>query len=595
SSDTHNYSMVSGAVDICNNATTILSCGQVQDENPICNQVVTSVSVFNPYQTVNLGQPIDTTVIATFLDGHAWRVSCSNNYNPNVVGQQTVTFTYSGLVGNAKTTGTKTCTAQVTVKDPTILTGITITPVTQSVYRYQSPLFTVTAFYSNGTNKKVLGFTTSGYNSSLLGTQIVTISYSEGAVTKSATATVIVNRISITCPVCGNVYSLDAQDMDNGCPICKGRITKIIATPINMTLLKGNTLPITVEAIYADGHKYTVLSWTSNYNSSALGIQQVTISYLGFSTIIIVEVVSKMKTCSICNRDYALSEDNTDGGCLLCKKEVISINVTEESVSIEKHHPLSINVIGTFRDGHTQIITDWSSNLVADTTGTYDVTVLYQNATDHVIVTVLDEGHIQCPICGLEYVFSDSPNGCPVCSVTVIGIEAALRNGGTTVMYKSQPNLQIVLRYRDTHRQITYTGWTISGYQPDLIGLQTITVHYGVFSTTIDIEIADELPGVICPNGHEYYINEDGSDPGCPYCVQDAEKDNAIFLFENTYTTVILTILYNDGLFNLNKGDYLTVTLTQKDVSIRAKLKNIFFGTNKGIANKKFTFGGEVI
>lgn len=86
-----------------------------KEVSPICDKVVVSISATNPNQTVDKGKPIITTATATYLDGHKAIVNCSSNYNPNLVGKQTVTLTYTGLVGNAKTTGTRNCKVEVTV------------------------------------------------------------------------------------------------------------------------------------------------------------------------------------------------------------------------------------------------------------------------------------------------------------------------------------------------------------------------------------------------------------------------------------------------------------------------------------------------
>jgi Zn finger protein HypA/HybF involved in hydrogenase expression len=566
-----------------------------EDTTPICDQVVISIVATNPNQTVNKGGNIVTTATATMLNGSTKTVSCTSNYNPNLVGPQDVTLTYSGLVGNAKTTGTRTCRLQATVKSLRKLTKITVSPSQQNIFRYQNPEISVTAFYDDNTSKTVTGYTISGFKNGILGAQQVTVAYDEEGITITAAVTVTVNQIEVTCPICETSYPLDEQDKDNGCPICKNQITKIIATPENISLTRGDTLSVAVEAVYADGGKFPITGWTSSFNPDIIGFQEVTVSYLGFYTHIMVEVNEKLKTCRICGKEYSMEEDGTDSGCPYCSKEIVSIKVNEEQVTIEKYQPLSITVIGTFKDGHTEEVADWSSDLVADTAGTFDVTIFYQSASDHLTVTILEEDLIQCTYCGLKYHFADSPGGCPECYKTIVSMEAGLRNGGYEVMYKSQLNLQIVLNFRDTHRQLTYTGWTVEGYQPDLLGEQEITVYYEGFSTKLNIVVVDELPKVSCPAGHEYYLNDDGSDPGCPYCAQEGARDKAVFYFDTTYTADLLLRLYSDGIYYLDEGDYITVTVTQKNVSLRTKLKNIFFGINHKVTGKNYSFGGEVI
>lgn len=721
------------------------NCGYSNDNNPLCATVVTSITATNPSQTIIQGVSIVTNATAAFLNGTTGTVVCTaSGFNSNTVGSQVATLTYSGLVGNAKTTGTRTCTVNVTVNsakfptslsvtpssttvyngteptysvivnysdntsktitsgysktgwssgagtksvtfsytensytvtkivtitvlpnvaslsvtpssttvyngmEPTYtitltyengttknittgftktgwssgpgsktvtftytengvtvsnsititvkpnLTSITITPSSQNIIRYNNLSITVIAQYENNTSKTILnGYTISGLNSNILGTQTATISYTENSITKTASVTVIVNRMRITCPFCGTEYELDENDTDPGCPVCSAKVIGIVASPSNITLYKGQPLSLIVRAIYQNGKMAAVSGWTSNYDPNVIGIREVKVSYLTFTDYVTVETFAPEKTCPICGLVYSLKDDGTDPGCPVCSKSVVRINVVEAIQEIEVNQPLNITVIATYKDGHTAIITDWTSNFSADTVGAYDVTVFYQSCTDHVYVKVTDEGWIQCPICGLSYDTSESPDGCPVCSKTIVSIEASLRNGGTQVLYKSQLNLKIVLIYKDTHRAIAYTGYTVSGYQPDQLGIQEVTVYYDTFHTTLTVEVIDGPAKKICPNGHEYYLNEDGSDPGCPYCTS-TDKDIAIFYFESTFTPEIITSLYKDGIYYLKEGDYLTITLVQRDLSLRSKLKGMFFKTNQGISKKKYIFGGEV-
>jgi hypothetical protein len=174
--------------------------------------------------------------------------------------------------------------------------------------------------------------------------------------------------------------------------------------------------------------------------------------------------------------------------------------------------------------------------------------------------------------------------------VTLIGIEASLRGGGTKVPYKSKLNLQITEIFKDEHRELTYTGWTVSDYNPGQIGNQTITAHYNGFSNQLDIEVVDDLPEVTCSNGHTYYLNANGSDPGCPYCSGTEDKEESLFYFDTTYTGFIIASIYTNGEYLLEKGDYLKIKIKPRNVSILSKLLNMF----SGFLKREYTFGGEV-
>ena len=424
----------------------------------------------------------------------------------------------------------------------------------------------------------------------MLGQQTVTLTYKEGNITKTATAIVVVKNLSTTCSRCNTLYYLDEYDTDQGCPKCNSTVIGIKASPDNVVLHKGEPLDITVESIYANGKHSVITDWTSNYNSSQVGMQDVVITYQSFTVVISVDVRFELNTCSICSLEYELNNDGSDPGCPVCSKTVVSIDATPKELTIDKHQSLPIAVTATFKDGHTEIINDWASNLLTDTAGIYEVMIIYKNAIDIIKVTVQDEGHIECPYCGLKYVFNDSPKGCPSCYVTLTGIEAALRSGGTRVPYRSKLNLQITKIFKDGHRELSYTGWTVSDYDPGRLGSQTITVYYQGFEDQLDIEVVDDLPERTCPNGHTYYLNADGTDPGCPYCNSTESKAEALFFFDTTYTYFILNELYVSGAYQLEKGDYIKVTIRPRKVSVLAKLLCLF----GSLIQKEFTFGGEV-
>lgn len=577
--------------------TKQLVCTKTQDETTICNQVVTAVTATNPTQSVYKGDNIISTATSTMLDGTNKTVSCTvSGYDSSKLGTQTVTLTYTGLVDTARKSGTKTCTVNVTVKSRIALTGITVVPSSQMVQRYSEPSFKVTATYSDGTSKQVTGYTVSGYNSALLGPQTATINYTEDSITKKADVFVMVTNLAITCPVCGTIYELDENDTDNGCPTCAGTIVSISASPEEITVSKGSDLNVTVTATFQNGSIGLINGWTSDFDSTVVGIGDVKIVYQGYVTFVTVNIIDNM-ICGICGLEYALNDDGTDAGCLNCKKEVVSISASPKDITVEKNSDLNITVIATYKDRHTEEVTDWSTNFVADTTGTFEVAIFYKKVVDKIYVTVQADGLITCPYCGQAYEFSDSPEGCPVCSETITGIEAQLRNGGTQVMCRSNLTLQIALIYKDTHRALTNTGWTITGYLPNTLGEQIITVYYGEFNTTLAIDVVENFSQITCPVcGALYYLNEDGTDPDCPYCLGETDKDNAVFYFEATYTNEILHLLYAEGIYYLQEGDYLTVIVTAAGKSARLKLENIFLDSESQEKRKQsYIFGGEVI
>lgn len=542
-------------------------------------------------QTIMKNTQPTFTVIAHFSDGSSNQVYDYVVYgldNTKVGTQEVIVFyTYEGNFNGVPAT--------VIVKDPKILTGLTVTPDSQDIQRYTNPHFLVTAYYSDGTSGQVYDYTVSGFDNKRLGTQNVTISYTYEGITMTITPQVTVNKLLMQCQKCGTMYELNEEDVDQGCPVCKSTLVSIEATPDILTVTKGDSLPITVFGTYANGYKQTVSEWSSNYNSNILGRQEVTVIYQGFTTYITVYVTNTSKSCPICGTVYQLEEDGSDGGCPSCSTIADSIIVSPQSVIINKHQALPITVIATYRDGHTATVSDWTTDLIPDTAGVFQATIFYHEVSTRITVEVNDEDSITCPICGLKYKFSESPDGCPVCYHMVIGIEARLRSGGTKIQYKSNLNLEIILKFRDGHKEASYTGWTVDGYQSEVLGTQTITVHYAEHSTQLTIEVVNALPKSVCPNGHTYYLNEDGSNPGCPICDVSSDKSNAIFYFDITYTSIIIDTIYKDGFYSLKNGDYLTIRVKPREKSPIHNIRSMFSWLLFLITDKEYSFGGEVV
>ncbi|TAH70327.1 MAG: hypothetical protein EWM47_05590 [Anaerolineaceae bacterium] len=566
--------------------------GNGNEIQPVCHQVVTSISATPSTQTVDKGKPISLTVTATYLDGHTATISnYTTNYDSNKVGTQTVTITYSGLVGNAKTTGTITCTLSVIVRLDKTLTSITVLPSTQTVSRYSSPSFTVRAYYSDGTNRLLNSseYIMAGFNSASLGLQNVTISYTENGVKKTATVKVTVIALQKECPRCNQLYELNPDDTDPGCPFCKEIITGIEVTPAYVELTQGESLPITVMGIYKDGSKRAISGWSSNYDPDRLGLQIVTIEYGGHAKDITVWLNYELIACPICNTKYPKSESK----CPVCAEKVVSISASPREVTIMQFENISLTVTAIYADGSSREVDEWSIDRTSMVPGTFKATVSYKGVTDIITMTVLSINSIECPICETIYDLIDNPTGCPICSKELVGIEAYLTSGTNLVQLGTRPNIAIILIFRDEHREFASDGYSLEDFKPHELGIQTIRVIYKEFTTTIVVEVVNMLDTITCPNGHVYHKNEDGTDPGCPFCYTGENTSNIVY-FDITYTTEILDAVYLVGVYHFQEGNYISIIVTKKDKSLQYRLQKTFFGTSMLGRKKRFIYGGEV-
>ncbi len=647
--------------------TKVLFCNQAEG-TLMCDKVVTSISPTNPVQTVRAGDSMITTATATYLDGHTSIVNCTSNFNPIQNGLQTVTLTYSGLVGNAKTTGNRTCTMSVTVVNKT-LSYITASPASQTIRKNGNPVYTVKANYSDGSSADIApslysestidkttvgqktltisytegsitkstsitvfvddiisiaaspsdltvvkytdaamipisiiisyqysgtrvitsGFTITGYNSAATGDQTIIINYHENDGVWNTTAKVHVTPLHKTCLKCGTVYDRNPDDTDPGCPICRGTVIGIRVVPEDIEIIQGDSLPIIVQALYQDGTTHAITGWTSNYVPNIVGLQSVNVEYGEYTATVNVNVKETEITCPICGISYPVSEES----CPVCREKVVRLTVAPEEVTVNQYETIGLTVIANYADGSMREVEDWSIDCTTTTAGTYTANVAYSGCTYPIKLTVLSAAMITCQICGLSYEGDEYPSGCPVCSKALIGIEAYLTSGSNLVQYGSTPDLSVVLIFRDTHRELTYIGYSINGYDPYQMGIQTVTILYKEISYSFEIEVVDTLKTVTCPNGHVYYLNEDGSDPGCPYCVI-AESHEVVYYYNITYTYEILEELYKNGSYIFDKRNYINISVTKEDISILKKLQKFSVKAVLLSRKKKFMYGGEV-
>ena len=140
--------------------------------------------------------PAGMVVTATFKDNTTENVTDDCTFSPQTMAQgtQSVTVTYS----RAGITKTTTVAVAVRVLDHIAVT----TPPTKTAYKYGETFnpagMVVTAYYTDDVSRAVTGYTYSPTGALSQGTTAITVSYSEGGVTKTATQAITVTVISST-------------------------------------------------------------------------------------------------------------------------------------------------------------------------------------------------------------------------------------------------------------------------------------------------------------------------------------------------------------------------------------------------------------
>ena len=499
-------------------------CGIVQDTVSVCNQVVTSITATSPTQSVEMGEGIITTATATYLDGHTGTVSCTSNFNPNVAGTQIVTLTYSGLVGNAKTIGTRTCTTNVTVRGGTIPASLTVTPSSYTVYHGQEPTYYVKVTYVGGSIKVLSsGYTITGWSPGP-GTKILTFTYTESNVTVTAGVTIVV----------------------------KPNITSITVTSSNQTVERYTEPVFTVRASYEDGSNKEVAGASiTGFDKTKIGEQTVTATYtenmISFSSTVTVTVTPMRRVCSVCNQSYFLSNEDFDTGCPVCKTIVSYLQVSPGSVTVNRGDSLNVTVTATFLDGHTEVVMGWVSNFDPYRSGLQLVMVTFQGKFAYVSVMVVSVK--TCTICGETYSLNEdgSDPGCPSCKTALVSISATPEY--QSVNQGEDITLAVTGTFRDGHTE-ELQDW-YSNYNRERAGEQLVTVYYDHFSCNVTVEVFSAL-NITCPVcSTVYHLREHPW--GCPVCADtltgiEATLQNGGFLVpygEKLDLRVVL--IYRDG------------------------------------------------
>lgn len=146
--------------------------------------------------------PAGMVVTATFADDTTENVTDDCTFSPATISKDTTAITVNFQRGGIK----KTATVAVTVR---VLASIEITnPPTKTAYKYGESFtpagMVVAAHYTDGQSRAVTGYTYSPTGALKLSDTTITVSYTEGDVTKTTTQAItvakVLDRIAVTTP-----------------------------------------------------------------------------------------------------------------------------------------------------------------------------------------------------------------------------------------------------------------------------------------------------------------------------------------------------------------------------------------------------------
>lgn len=216
-----------------------------------------------------------------------------SGYDKNQTGSQKVTVSYTedGI--------TKTGNFEVTVKEKPVLGSISLEGPAKTQYWVGEELsldgLTVTANYSDGTSKAVTDYRVTGFDSTKPGNVTVTVSYTEGEITKTANFTVSVKEKLVNVVL----DSITLQEPD--------KTEYTVGEGMNLDGLK-------VTAHYSDGSSREVTGYeVSGFDSTKTGTVTVTVSYTegGITKTASFDIQVKAESASSNGDNSSNSDSNT--------------------------------------------------------------------------------------------------------------------------------------------------------------------------------------------------------------------------------------------------------------------------------------------
>ncbi len=443
-----------------------------------------------------LGESLDTTgltLLVTYSDGSTEEITggfAVTGFDSSVLGEQTLTVSY---LGAADTFAVTVKRREVTYLAVSSLPGKTEYWLGESL---DIAGLTLVATYSDGSTEEITqGFTVTGFNSASAGQQTLTVSYLGAATTFPVT----VNTADVT--------GIEIISFPDKTEYWEGEALQTQNLRLVVSYSSGNTAEVT--------EGFTV----TGFDSSSIGTQTLTVSYLGATDTFTVTVKKlqvqgiQVHTLPQKTEYYTGQELDITGLSLL----VTYLNGTEREITE------GFTVTGFDKDlAGQQVLTVWYE----DATAEFSVTVVQLCLTDLVIAA---------PPQKTRYWIGESLD------TTGLVLEATYSDGST---------LQITKDY------------AVSGFSSATAGTKVLTVEYDGMFVVLDVEVvaptSSTVTGVeICtlPDKTEYQLGE--------------KKD---------WTGLSLYVVYSDGskeviTSGFADSGFSSTTTGTKTVTVRYKLR----------------------
>ena len=573
--------------------------------NPTEEEVtITGIDIASmPTKTTYIkGEVLDLTggiITVTYSDDTFTEVDMTSDevevtgYDSNLVGNQTLTISYEE----------QTTTFEITVRNE--ITGIAVaTTPNKTSYTVGEELDltggVITVSYEDGTTADVdmlsAEVQVTGYNSTQIGNQTITVSYAGHTATFNVTVRNEVREIGIASApskisyirgeeleLAGGVItvtyvdgSTENVDMTSEEVEVTGydrtelgtqtitvsygghtaqfevevrnEVTGIALknTPSKTTYVRGEELDLTggvITVSYEDGTTTEIdmtseLVETTGYNSSSLGSQTITVSYAGYTTTF--DIIVKNEVTGISIKDLPSKMTYVKGENIDLSDGVLVVTYEDGTNAEVPMTANEIEVIGF----------DSSSE------GTQTVTISYAGYTATFGVTVKNEAT------GITI------ESTPSKKTYVIGEEIDLTGGVLVVSYEDGTVAEIPM---------TSDGIEIIGYDSETAGTQTVTISYAGYTATFDVtveennlndnnDVNDNNNNNTNDNNQSDNNSNNSNNSGNSSNINDTDKDN----------TVIQGILPQTGIGRVILIVIAVVVINMIIISIKyRKYKNI--------------------
>lgn len=299
----------------------------------------------------------------------------------------------------------------------------------------------------------------------------------------------------------------------------------------------------------------------------------------------------KTQYLNICDFDHSLEVDKWLTTCGLeeddtinCDSIIVSLTPTHTTQTVYINDPLITTAIATYKDGSKKTVlctTSFSTSVIGKNqtvtleynyliiemayrkTCDIEVTIIPRNkvcSKGHTYNLNIDGTDPGCPYCRewVESLWVINPTTSPI----VITIGTSLQDN----------NVKLLATYMDGHTEEVSSGY-IDNLDTAYLGTKPVTIGYkGASVTALVTTICATMICDIC--GYEYNLYPDGTNPGCPRCIQKIPVFTGnIMTYEHiNHTEEILDMLYRKTRYIFNVDDVFSIRVTNRSSTIARKV-----------------------